>query len=160
MLLQNFKETADSTSVWLELGTFPMPVELGMYCHPFYWIWPLPYFPFFIHYFSPHVSAAFCPEAASLWTCRFSPSLFLLIAPKDPEGKKCQNDCPHNRTACSVLRLFLESLCNSRETDWSLILTTIFLNGRERCVCMFRDFFKKKKTQNHLPSIYLFLQWK
>lgn len=54
-------------------------------------------FPFFIHYLSPHVSPAFHPEAASLWTCRFSPFPFLLIAPKDPEEKKCQNDCPQNR---------------------------------------------------------------
>lgn len=156
MLPQNPWETADSASVWLGIGYFPMPVELGMYGHPFTESDHYLIFLSFYSLFFPSCITCILPWSSFLNLS--SPFPFLLIAPKDSEEKKCQNDCPHNRTACSVPRLFLESLAIA-ERKIEVDDMSIFLNGREMCVCMFRDFFfffEKK----HLACIYLFLQWK
>ena len=155
MLPQNFKEIADSTSVWLELGTFPMPVELGMYGHPFYWIWSLPYFPFFIHYFPPHVSPAFCPEAASLWTCRFSP--FSSLHQKTLKKRNVRMTIPTTERLVWYLGCFLNLFAIAeRQIEVSYWQPSSWMVGRCVCVCLEISFFFKE----HLPHIDLFLQWK
>lgn len=96
---------------------------------------------FFLVYSSGFLSCVTCflPPSSSSLNLQLSPSLFSSLRPEALWREETWEWLtPQHISAHSALRLFLESLCSSRETDWSSRLTTISLIGREphSCVCV------------------------
>lgn len=92
----------------------------------------------------PSCVACILPWSSFSEPAAFPPVSLFLTAPED-SLKKCQNyySCSIFK-AQSALELFLECLCSSRETDWSLRLTAVCLPEwwGGVCVCVFGDFWR------------------